>query len=151
MSNRLQTASFAAVEQYLLPGEQPRVAARAVVGTLDASRLGTAVSRGIVPGLSGAITDAVLNSTGKQVVVVTDQRVLFLSQNFWGGPGKQLLSVVPREMLSLKEAKFGVVSVLRLPFTSGSGASLTFPLADRASAKALAEELGTAAVDQAQG
>jgi hypothetical protein len=141
MTKRFQSQSAAVVAQYLLPGEEFRVGARAVVGALDASRLGTAVSRGIVPGVAGAVTDQVLKTTGKQVVVVTDQRVLFLSQTFWGGPGDQLLSIVPRDLLSLSEAKFGVVSVLRLAFAVG-GVSLTFPLIDRATAKVLATELG---------
>jgi len=141
MSQRLQTKAFAAVAKHLSPAEQPRVAARALVGAFDASRFGTIVSRGVVPGVSGAVTDAVLNTTGKQVLVVTDQRVLFLSQTFWGGPGAELLTIVPRDLLTLVESKFGTVSVLRLAFASGTGVSLTFPRIDKSSAMALAAEL----------
>ncbi|MEU4155373.1 hypothetical protein [Actinoplanes sp. NPDC026670] len=139
-----QSRTAAAVAGHLLPGEEFRVGARAVVGALDASRLGTAISRGIVPGVADTATDLVLKTTGKQVVAVTGQRVLFLSQTFWGGPGDELLMIVPRELLSLAEAKFGAVSVVRLAFAVG-GVSLTFPLIDRAMAmaKALATELRT--------
>ncbi|SFE90503.1 hypothetical protein SAMN05421541_104356 [Actinoplanes philippinensis] len=133
----------AAVAGHLLPGEQFRVGARAVVGNLTASRLGTALSRGIIPGVADAATDWALKTTGKQVVAVTDRRMLFFSQTFWGGPGDELLMIVPRELVSLAEAKFGVVSVVRVAFAVG-GVSLTFPLVDRGSAKALAAELGRA-------
>jgi hypothetical protein len=99
------------------------------------------VSRGLVPGVSNAVTDLVLNSTGRQVVVVTDQRVLFLSQTAWGGPGAELLRIVPRDLLSLADSKFGLVSILRLAFASGDGVSLTFARIDKSSAVALAAEL----------
>jgi hypothetical protein len=140
MTQRFQAKVFAAVTRYLEPGEQPRVATRATVGRLDASRLGTALSRGVVPGVADAVTDAVHNSTGAQIVVVTDRRVLFLSRTFWGGPGDELLTIVPRDLLSLAESKFGTVSVVRLAF-AGGGVSLTFPRIDKAGAMALAAEL----------
>jgi hypothetical protein len=138
----LRDKAFAAVAGHLRPGEQPRAAARAVVGELDASRLGTAVTRGVVPGLSGAVADVVLNTTGKQVVVVTDRSLLFLTQTFWGGPGDRLLGSIPRTQVSLAGSRFGAVSILRLAFAPGGGVSLTFPRIDRASAEALAAELG---------
>lgn len=141
MRKKFGEKAFAVAAGHLAPGEQPRVAARAMVGALDAGRLGTAVTRGAVPGLSGAVADVVLNTTGKQVVVVTDRRVLFLSQTFWGGAGGELLGSVPRELVSLAEAKFGAVSVLRLAFGPGGGVSLTFPRVDKSSAEALAAEL----------
>ncbi|NMO56160.1 hypothetical protein HH310_33905 [Actinoplanes sp. TBRC 11911] len=126
--------------RYLGSGEQPRVATRATVGAFDASRLATVLSRGIVPGIANAVTDAIHNSTGAQVVVATDQRVLFLSCTFWGGPGDELVTIVPRDLLSLAESKLGTVSVLRLSF-AGGGVSLTFPRIDKAGAVALAAEL----------
>jgi hypothetical protein len=141
VSQRLQAKAFAAVATYLSAAEQPRVAARAMVGLLHASRFGTAVSRGLVPGVSDAVTDAALNSIGRQVVVVTDLRVLFLPQNFWGGPSAELLTIVPRELLTLAGSKFGFVSILRLVFASGGGVSLTFPRIDKRSAMSLAAEL----------
>ncbi|WP_433303765.1 hypothetical protein ACQP2F_12960 [Actinoplanes sp. CA-030573] len=141
MSRKFQEKAFAVAAAHLSPGEAPRVAARAMAGALDAGRLGTAVTRGVVPGVSGAVADVVLATTGKQVVVVTDRRVLFLSQTFWGGAGDRLLGSVRRELVSLAEAKFGAVSVLRLAFGPGGGVSLTFPRIDRSSAEALAAEL----------
>jgi hypothetical protein len=141
MGQRLQSKASAAVARHLSPGEQFRVAARALVGAFDASRLGTVVSRGIVPGVANTVTDIVQNTTGNQIVVVTDRRVLFLTQNFWGGPGDRLLMIVPRDLLSLAGSKFGTVSILRLEFAAGGGVSLTFPRIDKSSAVALAAEL----------
>jgi hypothetical protein len=71
-------------------------------------------------------------STREQFVVLTDRRLIFLSQTLLGGPGKRVLGEVPREQVSLVEAKTGLVSLLRLAFgTPGDGVALTFPRVDR--------------------
>jgi hypothetical protein len=85
---------------------------------------------------------AALASTRKQFVVLTDRRLIFLPQTFLGGPGKKVLGEVPRDQVSLAEAKMGIVSLLRVAFgTAGDGVALTFPRVDKKNAEALAEAL----------
>ena len=82
---------------------------------------------------------------GDTVVVLTDRRLIFLSQTFMGGPGKKVPGEVPREQVSLAEAKMGVVSLLRVAFgTPGDGVALTFPRVDKKNAESLAAALGQA-------
>ena len=141
MNSKLQDRAFGLVADRLQPGEEPQVAVRALVGKLDASRFGTVVRRGAVAGLAGAAgaaVDAAVTAGGKQFVVVTDQRVFFLSQTFLGGPGKKVIGVMPRDEVTLADTKFGTVSVVRLAFVSGGGISLTFPRIDQAAAKQIA-------------
>jgi hypothetical protein len=82
-----------------------------------------------------------LAANRKQFVVVTNRRVIFLTQTFMGGPGKKILGEVPRAEVSLAEVKMGVVSLLRLAFAQGDGVSLTFPRVDKKNAESLAEAL----------
>jgi hypothetical protein len=68
--------------------------------------------------------------------------MIFLSQTFLGGPGKKVLGEVPREQVSLAEAKTGVVSLLRVAFgAGGDGVALTFPRVDKKNAESLAAAL----------
>lgn len=142
MQQKLQTRAFEHVTPILQAGEQPVVATRAMVGKFSSSRLGTAVSQAIRLEVGGALLGAALASTRKQFVVLTDRRLIFLPQTFLGGPGKKVLGEVPREQVSLAEAKIGVMSLLRLAFgTAGDGVALTFPRVDKKNAEALAEAL----------
>ena len=142
MQQKLQTRAFEQVTPILQPGEQPVVATRAMVGKFSAGRLGTVVSQAIRLEGGGALLGAALASTRKQFVVLTNRRLIFLPQTFLGGPGKKVLGEVPREHVSLAEAKMGVVSLLRLAFgTAGDGVALTFPRVDKKNAEALAEAL----------
>lgn len=147
MQQKLQTRAFEQVAPVLQSGEQPVVATRAMVGKFSSSRLGTVVSQAIRLEGGGALLGAALASTRKQFVVLTNRRLIFLSQTFLGGPGKKVLGEVPREQVSLAEAKMGVVSLLRLEFgTSGDGVALTFPRVDKKNAESLAEALRRAPV-----
>ncbi|MEU4479629.1 hypothetical protein AB0F68_16460 [Micromonospora sp. NPDC023966] len=142
MQQKLQTRAFEQVTPILQSGEQPVVATRAMVGKFSAGRLGTVVSQAIRLEGGGALLGAALASTRKQFVVLTNRRLIFLPQTFLGGPGKKVLGEVPREHVSLAEAKMGVVSLLRLAFgTAGDGVALTFPRVDKKNAEALAEAL----------
>ncbi|MEU4478223.1 hypothetical protein AB0F68_09215 [Micromonospora sp. NPDC023966] len=142
MQQKLQTRAFEQVTPILQSGEQPVVATRAMVGKFSAGRLGTVVSQAIRLEGGGALLGAALASTRKQFVVLTNRRLIFLPQTFLGGPGKKVLGEVPREHVSLVEAKMGVVSLLRLAFgTAGDGVALTFPRVDKKNAEALAEAL----------
>jgi hypothetical protein len=79
----------------------------------------------------------------KQFVVLTDRRLIFLTQTFLGGPGKKVLGEVPREQVTLAETKSGVVTLLRVSFGStGDGVALTFPRVDKKNAASLATALG---------
>ncbi|MFR9779401.1 hypothetical protein ACL02O_25510 [Micromonospora sp. MS34] len=141
MNQKLQTRAFEQVAPILQAGEQPAVATRAMVGKFSSGRLGTVVSQAVVLEAAGAL-GAALVSNRKQFVVLTDRRLIFLTQTFLGGPGKKVLGEVPREQVSLAEVKMGVVSLLRLAFgTAGDGVALTFPRVDKKNAESLAEAL----------
>lgn len=86
MQLKLQTRAFERVAPILEPGEQPLVATRAVVGAFSASRLGTVAAHGIVLGGGGTVAAAMIATSGKQFVVLTDQRIIFLSQTFMAAP-----------------------------------------------------------------
>ena len=142
MQQKLQTRAFDIVAPMLQPGEQPLVAARAMVGKFSSGRLGAVVSQTLITEGAGAL-GAALTTTRKQFVVVTDRRVIFLPQTFMGGPGKKVLCEVPRENVSLAEAKMGIVSLLRIAFgAAGDGVALTFPRVDKKNAESLAAALG---------
>ncbi|MFB9233984.1 hypothetical protein ACFFWC_00285 [Plantactinospora siamensis] len=138
MQQKLEARAFEQVASMMLAGEQPVAAARAVVGRFAASRLGTVVAQTAAQGAAGAA----LTAHKKQFVVVTNRRLIFLTQTFMGGPGKKVVGEVPREQASLAEAKFGVVSQLRIAFgDAGDGVSLTFPRVDKKNAESLAAAL----------
>jgi hypothetical protein len=142
VQQKLQARAFERVTPFLQSGEQPVVATRAMVGKFSSGRLGTVVSQAIRLEGGGALLGAALASTSKQFVVLTNRRLIFLPQTFLGGPGKKVLGEVPREQVSLAEAKMGVVSLLRLAFgTAGDGVALTFPRVDKKNAEALAAAL----------
>ncbi|WP_410810276.1 hypothetical protein [Micromonospora sp. 067-2] len=142
MQQKLQTRAFEQVAPILQPGEEPVAATRAMVGKFSSSRVGTVVSQAIRLEVGGALLGAVLASTRKQFVVLTDRRLIFLTQTFLGGPGKKVLGEVSREQVSLAEAKMGVVSLLRVAFgAQGDGVALTFPRVDKKNAEALADAL----------
>ncbi|MBQ0894655.1 hypothetical protein KBX37_16375 [Micromonospora sp. U56] len=141
MRQKLQTRAFEHVTPILQAGEQPVMAARAIVGKFSSGRVGAVVSQAM-RFEGGALLGAVLASTSKQFVVLTNRRLIFLPQTLLGGPGKDVLGEVPREQVSLAEAKMGIVSLLRLGFsTPGDGVALTFPRVDKKNAEALAEAL----------
>jgi hypothetical protein len=142
VQQKLQTRAFEQVTPILQSGEQPVAATRAIVGKFSSGRLGTVVSQTLIQQGGGALGAALASSTSKQFVVLTNRRLIFLSQTFLGGPGKKVLGEVPREQVSLAEAKMGVVSLLRLAFgTSGDGVALTFPRVDKKNAESLAAAL----------
>ncbi len=145
MQQKLQTRAFEIVAPHLQPGEQPVTATRVAVGKFSASRYGQAVILGgtaAAAGALGAVAGSTLTANKKQFVVVTDRRLIFLKQTFMGGPGTQILGEVPRDQVSLAEAKIGVVSQLRIAFgTEGDGISVTFPRIDKKNAEALAAAL----------
>ncbi|SCE66226.1 hypothetical protein GA0074696_0087 [Micromonospora purpureochromogenes] len=141
MQQKLQTRAFEHVTPILQSGEQPVVATRAMVGKFSSGRLRPIVSQAM-RFEGGALLGAALAATSKQFVVLTNRRLIFLEQTFLGGPGKKVLGEVPREQVSLAEAKIGVVSLLRLAFgTPGDGVALTFPRIDKKNAESLAEAL----------
>lgn len=146
MQQKLQTRAFEQVAPILQAGEQPAVATRAMVGKFSSGRLGTVVGQALILEGAGAL-GAAIASTSKQFVVLTDRRLIFLSQTFLGGPGKKVLGEVPLDQVALAEAKMGVVSLLRLAFgTPGDGVSLTFPRVDKKNAESLAAALPQAPV-----
>ena len=112
-----------------------------MVGKFGSGRLGAVVKQGLI--LDGAgLLGAAISSTKKQFVVVTDRRLIFLSQTLLGGPGKKVIGEVPREQVSLAEVKMGTVSLVRIAFgTAGDGVALTFPRVDKKNAEALAAAL----------
>ena len=141
MQQKLQTRAFEQLAPVLHAGEQPQVATRALVGSFASGRLGAVVSQGLILDGAGALGRAIA-TTRKQFVVLTSHRMLFLTQTFLGGPGKQVLGEVPREQVSLAEAKMGTVSLVRIAFgTPGDGVALTFPRVDKKNAEALAAAL----------
>jgi hypothetical protein len=86
---------------------------------------------------------ASLLASRQQFVVVTNGRLIFLTQTFLGGPGRKVLGEMPREHVSLAEVKMGLVSLVRIAFgTAGDGVALTLPRVDKKSAEALATALG---------
>lgn len=138
MNKKLQDRAFEQVASILHPGEQPIVAARAMVGKFSSSRYGGIVKQGLAMEAGGALLGTMLTANSKQFVVVTTHRVIFLTQTFMGGPGKKFLGEVPRAHVSLAEVKMGIVSLLRVAFgASGDGVALTFPRADKKNAEAL--------------
>lgn len=142
MQQKLQTRAFEYVTPMLQPGEQPVVATRALVGKFSSGRLGAVATQSLIIEGAGAL-GAALSARRKQFVVLTDRRVIFLSQTFLGGPGKKVLGEVPRDQLALAEAKLGMVSLVRLAFgASGDGVALTFPRVDKRNAESLAAALG---------
>jgi hypothetical protein len=141
---KLQTRAFEHVAPVLQPVEQPITATRTAVGKFSSGRLGAVVSQALILESVGAL-GAALAANGKQFVVLTDRRLIFLSQTFMGGPGKNVLGEIPREQVAVAEVKMGIVSLLRLAFgTSGDGVALTFPRVDKKNAEALAAALGQA-------
>jgi hypothetical protein len=147
VQQKLQTRAFEQVTSILQPGELPVAATRAMVGKFSAGRLGTVVAQAVILEGGGALLAASLAATRRQFVVLTNRRLIFLSQTFLGGPGKKVLGEVPREQVSLAEAKMGVVSLLRLAFgPPGEGVALTFPRVDKKNAASLPEALRQAPV-----
>ena len=141
MQQKLETRAFEQVKPILQPGEQPVAAARAVVGKFSSGRLGAIATQTLIQ-QGGAVGAALAASNNKQFVVLTDRRLIFLSQTFMGGPGKKVLGEVAREHVSLAEAKMGVVSLLRIAFgAAGDGVALTFPRIDKKNAESLAAAL----------
>ncbi|HEV7897041.1 MAG TPA: hypothetical protein VGP31_04265 [Planosporangium sp.] len=140
MQQKLETRAFEQVTPILQSGEQPVAATRATVGKFSSGRLVAVASQTLIQ--QGGALGAALASTKKQFVVLTNRRLIFLSQTFMGGPGKKVLGEVPREQISLAEAKMGVVSLLRIAFgTPGDGVALTFPRVDKKNAESLASAL----------
>jgi hypothetical protein len=146
MNDKLQTRAFEQVTPLLQAGERPVVATRALAGKFGSGRFSAVASQGLI--LDGAgLIGAAIASTRKQFVVVTDRRIIFLSQTFLGGPGAKVLGEVPRTAVSLAEVKMGTVSLVRIAFgTQGDGVALTFPLVDKKNAEALAAALQQAPV-----
>ena len=113
-----------------------------MVGKFGSGRLGAVVKQGLILDGAGGLVGAALSANKKQFVVVTDRRLIFLTQTFMGGPGKKVLGEVPREQVSLAEVKMGTVSLVRIAFgTAGDGVALTFPRVDKKNAEALAAAL----------
>lgn len=146
MQQKLQTRAFEQVAPILQAGEQPVVATRAMVGKFGSGRFGAIVKQGLI--MEGAgLLGAALASNRKQFVVVTNRRLIFLTQTFMGGPGKKVLGEVPRPEVSVAEVKMGTVSLVRVAFgAAGDGVALTFPRVDKKNAEALAGALQQAPV-----
>jgi hypothetical protein len=141
---KLQTRAFEYVTPLLQHDEHPVVATRATVGKFSSGRLGAIAKQTMAVGGGGAL-GAALASNRKQFAVLTNRRLIFLSQTFMGGPGKKVLGEVPRDQVSLAEVKMGVVSLLRIAFgAAGDGVALTFPRVDKKNAESLAEALSQA-------
>jgi hypothetical protein len=146
VQQKLQTKAFEQVASILQPGEQPIVATRAMVGKFSSGRLGKIVGQALIAEGVGALGAASI-ANGKQFVVLTDRRLIFLAQTLFGGPGKKVVGQVPREHVALAETKMGLVSLLRISFgTLGDGVALTFPRVDKKNAEALAAALTNAPV-----
>jgi len=142
MQEKLQTRAFDQVASMLHPGEQPIVAARAMVGKFNASRFGAVVKQAVLLEAGGALGAAIASGSSKQFFVLTTHRMIFLSQTFMGGPGKKVIGEVPRTAIALAEVKMGTVSLVRLAFgQAGDGVALTFPRVDKKNAQQLAEAL----------
>ena len=146
MNSKLQTRAFEYVGPVLQAGEVPIVASRAIAGKFSSGRLGAVVKQGLILEGAGAV-GAALATNKKQFVVVTNRRLIFMSQTMLGGPGKKVLGEVPREQASLAEVKMGVVSLVRIAFgDQGDGVALTFPRTDKKNAAAIAASLGGAPI-----
>ena len=145
MQQKLQTRAFERVTPMLQPGEEPVLAARAAVGKFSSGRF-SAVMKNTLAVEGGLVGAAVASGRNRnQFVVLTNRRLIFLSQAFLGGPSKKVIGEVPREQVSLAETKMGVVSLLRIAFgTQGDGVALTFPRLDKKNAEALAAALPSA-------
>ena len=142
MRQKLQTRAFEQVQPLLADGEWPITATRALVGSFLSGRFGAVVTQAIVLEGGGPLLGAALVASRKQFVVVTNRRLIFLTQTFLGGPGGKVLGAVAREQVSLAEVRWGVVSLLRIAFgVTGDGVALTFPRVDRKNAQALADAL----------
>jgi hypothetical protein len=142
VQEKLQGRAFEQVAGMLQPGERPVVAVRAIVGKFGSSRFGAVVKQGLMAEAGGALGAAIASGSSKQFVVVTDQRLIFLSQTFMGGPGKKVLGDVPRAAISVAEVKMGTVSLVRIAFgAAGDGVALTFPRIDKKNAQQLADAL----------
>jgi hypothetical protein len=141
VNQKLQTRAFEQVAHLLQPGEQPVTASRAQVGSFSSGRLGAVVKQALIMEAGGALGAALIKN-GRQFVVVTTHRLIFLSQTFLGGPGKKVLGEMPRQYVALAEVKMGVVSLVRIAFgNAGDGIALTFPRVDKKNAEALAAAL----------
>jgi hypothetical protein len=142
MQEKLQDRAFEQVAALLQPGEQPIVAARAMVGKFGSSRFGAVVKQAVLVEAGGALGAAIASGSSKQFFILTNLRMIFLSQTFLGGPGKKVIGDVPRAAISLAEVKMGTVSLIRLAFgAAGDGVALTFPRVDKKNAQQLAEAL----------
>jgi hypothetical protein len=142
VNQKLQTKAFDVVAPTLHADEQPIAATRALVGKFSSGRFSGVVKQALIAEGGGAL-GAALAKNGKQFVVLTDRRLIFLTQTFMGGPGNKILGEVPRDQVSIAEVKMGVVSLVRLAFgTAGDGVSLTFPRVAKKDAEALAAALG---------
>jgi hypothetical protein len=141
VQQKLQTRAFDQVAPILQAGERPLAATRALVGKFSSSRFGAVAGQALLTEGVGVL-GAALAGTSKQFVVLTNRRLIFLTQTFMGGPGKKVLGEVPRELVSLDEVKMGMVSLLRIAFGQmGDGVALTFPRQDKKNAEALAAAL----------
>ncbi|GAA0576608.1 hypothetical protein GCM10010172_71750 [Paractinoplanes ferrugineus] len=144
MREIVQTRAFETLAARLQQGETPIVGTRALVGKLTVGRLTPVLREGFLLGTGGIVAADLIAQHRKQFVVLTDLRLLFLTQTFMGGAGDEILGAVPRETVTLAEVKLGFVSLVRLAFgTGGDGVSLTFPRVDKANARALADALAT--------
>jgi hypothetical protein len=142
MQEKLQNRAFEQVAGMLQPGERPIVGARAMVGKFGSSRLGAVVKQAVLVEAGGALGAAIASGSSKQFFVLTDRRMIFLSQTFLGGPGKKVIGEVPRAAISVAEVKMATVSLVRLAFgAAGDGIALTFPRVDKKNAQQLAEAL----------
>ena len=147
MNEKLQTRAFEHVAPILQAGERPIAASRAMVGKFGSGRLGTIAKHGLVLDGAGGAMAAIVAAAGKQFVVVTDRRVIFLGQTLLGGPGKKVIGEVPRDQVAVAEVKLAMVSQIQLAFgTEGHGVALTFPRSDKKNAEALAQALQPAQV-----
>ncbi|GAA0580353.1 hypothetical protein GCM10010172_76680 [Paractinoplanes ferrugineus] len=147
MNQKLQTRAIEQVAHMLQPGEVAILATRAMVGTFDSGRFGAVAREGLLNAGVGSVATRRLLQAKKQFIIVTNRRLIFIPQGFLGRPGKEILSDVPREIVSLAEFKTGVVSLVRIAFgTQGEGLALTFPRVDKKNAEALAQALQQAPV-----
>lgn len=141
MNKKLEAKAFERIASSLQPGEQPITATRAQVGKFSSGRVSAMVRA--TAAAEGGLIGGALAANRNQFVVLTNQRLIFLSQGFFGGPGSKVLSTVPAGQFSLAEVKMGLVSLVRIAFaTEGDGVALTFPRVDKKNAEALAAALG---------
>jgi hypothetical protein len=147
MNQKLQTRAFERVAHILAPGEVAVLASRAMVGKFTSGRFGAVAKEGLLNAGVGSVATRRLLQAKKQFIIVTNRRLIFIPQGFLGRPGKEILSDVPREIVSVAEVKTGIVSLVRIAFgTQGEGLALTFPRVDKKNAEALAQTLQQAPV-----